>query len=435
MMRAVDIIRKKRDGHALDRHEVEAFVRAAADGSWPDYQLSALLMAIVLRGMSADETAWLTGFMARSGATLDWSDLPGPAVDKHSTGGVGDKTSLILAPLVAACGAYVPMMSGRGLGHTGGTLDKLESIPGFRVDLSIAHFPAILKRVGMVMIGQTAEVAPADKKLYALRDATSTVESMPLITASILSKKIAEGIQGLVMDVKCGRGAFMKNRADARQLAESIAANGTANGVRTEAMITAMDAPLGRAVGNAVEVQECIDVLKGSGPEDVKNLSIELATRMVRLAGLTKSLEEARANITSALASGRGLEILRNVIEQQGGDPKVIDDPGRLPRAPHNTPLVAERSGYVTHLDAEIIGHAACMLGAGREQASHNVDHAVGFIIPVQIRDKVNRGDVLVEIHYRDETKCERVKEMLRRACVIGDAAPARGELIHEVIE
>jgi thymidine phosphorylase len=258
---------------------------------------------------------------------------------------------------------------------------------------------------------------------------------MPLITASILSKKIAEGIQGLVMDVKCGRGAFMKNQKDARQLAASIAANGTANGVRTEAIITAMDAPLGRAVGNAIEVQECIDVLKAGGPANVKTLSIELASRMVRLAGLTKSLEEARAKITSALTSGRGLEILRKAIEQQGGDPKVIDDPSRLPKAPHCIPLVADRSGYVTQLDAEIIGHAACILGAGREQANHDVDHAVGFNISVQVGDAVNRGDVLVEIHYRDEAKCAKVKEMLRRACVIGDAAPAKSELICEVIE
>src|SRR5262245_29311703 len=293
-MRAVDVIRKKRDGQPLSKVEVEAFVRAAAHGTWPDYQLSALLMAIFFRGMSADETAWLTGAMARSGAVLDWSDVPGPKVDKHSTGGVGDKTSLILSPLAAACGAIVPMMSGRGLGHTGGTLDKLESIPGFRVHLDLAELYAAMRAVGAAMIGQTAEVAPADKKLYALRDVTGTVECIPLITASILAKKIAEGIQGLVMDVKCGRGAFMKTREDAHRLAQSIAANGTANGVKTEAIITAMDAPLGQAVGNTLEVQECIDILKGGGPADVRDLSVELAARMVRLAGLSKSLDESR---------------------------------------------------------------------------------------------------------------------------------------------
>lgn len=434
-MRAVDIIRKKRDGHALDRAEIEAFVRAAAHDSWPDYQLAALLMAIFWRGMTPEETAILTGTMARTGLVLDLSDIPGPKVDKHSTGGVGDKTSLILSPLAAACGAIVPMMSGRGLGHTGGTLDKLEAIPGFRVHLDVGEFRNALRVVGAAMIGQTSQIAPADKKLYALRDVTATVECIPLITASILSKKIAEGISGLVMDVKCGRGAFMKNRPDARKLAESIAANGTVNGVRTEAIITAMDAPLGRAVGNAIEVQECIDVLKGGGPEDVKSLSIELAARMVRLAGLVKTLDEARVNVATALTSGRGLEIFRKMIEQQGGDPRVIDDPSRLPAAPKRMTVNADRSGYITLLDAEIIGHAACILGAGREQASHNVDHAVGFIIPVRVGDKVIRGRTLVEIHCRDEAKSAKAQEMLRRACVIGDVAPAKCELIYEVIE
>src|SRR5689334_21234838 len=306
-MRAVDIIRKKRDGLSLARAEVEAFVRAATYGTWPDYQLSALLMAIVLRGMTGEETAWLTAAMANSGAILDLSDIPGPKVDKHSTGGVGDKTSLILAPLAAACGVIVPMMSGRGLGHTGGTLDKLEAIPGFRVNLTVAEFPHVLKAVGAAMIGQTAEVAPADRKLYALRDVTATVESIPLITASILSKKVAEGIQALVMDVKCGRGAFMKRRDDARRLAVSLVANGRANGLRTEALLTAMDAPLGRAVGNALEVQECIDTLKGHGPPDLEALSVELAARMVRLGGQAADGRAAEAKVRDALTSGRGL--------------------------------------------------------------------------------------------------------------------------------
>src|SRR5579883_597228 len=285
-MRAVDIIRKKRDGQALDRAEIDTFVDAATRGAWPEYQVSALLMAIVLRGMSAEETAWLTGAMVHSGVKLDLSDLPGVKVDKHSTGGVGDKTSLILAPLAAACGVVVPMMSGRGLGNTGGTLDKLEAIPGFRVGLSEAEFKAALRDVGVGMIGQTADVAPADKTLYALRDVTATVESIPLITASILSKKLAEGISGLVLDVKAGRGAFMKTRADARALADSLVRVGTANGLRCDALITAMDAPLGRAVGNAVEVIEAVETLKGNGPADLTELSVLLAARMVRLAGL-----------------------------------------------------------------------------------------------------------------------------------------------------
>jgi pyrimidine-nucleoside phosphorylase len=434
-MRAVDVIRKKRDGSALTHAEIDAFVRAATSGSWADYQLSALLMAIFFRGMSAEETAWLTGSMARSGLVLDLSDVPGPKVDKHSTGGVGDKTSIILAPLAAACGAIVPMMSGRGLGHTGGTLDKLESIPGFRVHLSVGEFRTALRAVGAAMIGQTAEVAPADKKLYALRDVTGTVECMPLITSSILAKKIAEGIQGLVMDVKCGRGAFMKTRADARQLAELIAANGTANGVRTEAMITAMDAPLGHAVGNALEVQECIDILKGGGPTDVKELSIELAARMIRLAGLASSLEEARTMIDAALTSGRGLEVFRKMIEQQGGDPRVLDDPSRLPAAPARMILKAERGGFVTQLDAETIGHAACVLGAGREHAADVVDPGVGAIVRVRVGDAVKVGDSLVELLYRDEWKYAKAREMIHSACQIGDSPSSQSALIYEVIE
>src|SRR5947199_6489376 len=323
-MRAVDIIRKKRDGEALSRAEVEAFVAAATSGAWPDYQLSALLMAIVLRGMNDDESSWLTGAMVHSGVRLDLADIPGAKVDKHSTGGVGDKTSLILAPLVAACGVVVPMMSGRGLGHTGGTLDKVESIPGFRVGLGLDEFRATLRNVGCSLIGQTAEIAPADKVLYALRDVTATVESIPLISASIMSKKIAEGIDALVMDVKCGRGAFMKTRDDARRLAESLVANGRANGLRTEALLTAMDAPLGRAVGNALEVQECIDTLKGRGPADLEALSVELAARMVRLGGKAADAAGAEAKVREALTSGRALDVFRRMVERQGGDPRVV---------------------------------------------------------------------------------------------------------------
>jgi pyrimidine-nucleoside phosphorylase len=433
-MRAVDVIRTKRDGRPLSREQIEAFVHAATYGSWPDYQLAALLMAIWLRGMSDEETAWLTGAMANSGAILDLSDIPGPKVDKHSTGGVGDKTSLILAPLAAACGAVVPMMSGRGLGHTGGTLDKLEAIPGFRVNLTVAEFPNVLRAVGVAMIGQTAEVAPADRKLYALRDVTGTVECIPLITASILSKKVAEGIDGLVMDVKCGRGAFMKTKEDAHKLARSLVANGRANGLRTEALITAMDAPLGRAVGNALEVRECLDTLRGEGPADLESLSVELAARMVRLAGLAADEATATAMIRKALTSGRGLDVMRRLIEQQGGDPRVVDEPDRLPHAPHRETITAEKAGYLDGLDAELVGRATMVLGAGRDRVEDGVDPAVGAIVHAAVGDPVRAGDPLVELHFRDGAKLPAARALIHSAITIGDEKPALPPLIQEVL-
>ena len=434
-MRAVDVIRKKRDGQALARGEVEAFVAGATSGAWADYQASALLMAIVLRGMSADETAWLTGAMVRSGVRLDLSDLPGPKVDKHSTGGVGDKTSLILAPLAAACGVVVPMISGRGLGHTGGTLDKLESIPGFRVGLSLDEFRAALRRAGCALIGQTAEIAPADRKLYALRDVTATVESVPLITASILSKKIAEGIEALVMDVKCGRGAFMKTRADARRLAESLVANGNANGVRTEALVTAKDVPLGRMVGNSLEVVESLETLKGRGPRDLEALSVTLAARMVRLGGLAASPGEAEAKVRAALTSGRGLEKFREVVAGQGGDPRIVDDYSWLPAAPHRAVVTAPRPGWVSGLHAEMVGRAAMLLGAGRERLDQSVDHAVGAVVMAHQGDEVKTGDPLIEVHYRDTAKLGAALALLRDAYEIADAPPATPPLILETLD
>ncbi len=433
-MRAVDIIRKKRDGQALDRAEIDTFVDAATRGAWPEYQVSALLMAIVLRGMSAEETAWLTGAMVHSGVKLDLSDIPGAKVDKHSTGGVGDKTSLILAPLAAACGVVVPMMSGRGLGHTGGTLDKLESIPGFRVGLSLEEFRTALRKVGCGLIGQTAEIAPADKKLYALRDVTATVESIALISASIMSKKIAEGISALVMDVKCGRGAFMKNRDDARRLAESLVAIGNANGVRTEALITAMDTPLGRAVGNALEVIECFETLRGRGPKDLETLSVTLAARMLQLGGTAASAEEAEAKVRAALSSGRGLEKLRDIIAQQGGDPRVIDDYARLPAAPQRAVFSADRSGYITSLDAELIGRATMVLGAGRNRVEDAVDHAVGALVMAKRGDAIRAGQPIVELHYRAAGQLETALQLVRSACTIEDQPPAPQPIILETV-
>ena len=433
-MRAVDILRKKRDGLPLDRGEIEAFVHGVTAGNWPDYQASALLMAIVLRGMNADETAHLTRAMVESGERLDWSGLPGPKVDKHSTGGVGDKTSLILAPLAAACGVIVPMMSGRGLGHTGGTLDKLEAIPGFRGDLDIDEFRAALTQVGCAMVGQTREIAPADKILYGLRDVTATVESIPLITASILSKKIAEGIDALVMDVKCGRGAFMKTPTDARALAQALVATGKGNGVRTEALITAMDVPLGRAVGNALEVRESIKTLRGQGPNDLETLSVALAARMVLLGGLAASLDEAETKVRQAIDSGRGLEKFRQIIAQQGGDPRIIDEPARLSVAPNQIVLHAERAGYVNDVHAEFLGLATMLLGAGRDRVEDKIDPTVGVILLAHHGERVKEGDGLAEVHYRAENRLAEAIALLRRAWRIDDAPPVERPLILECV-
>lgn len=436
-MRAVDVIRKKRDGGELSADEIASFVRGATTGDgWADYQLSALLMAAFLRGMTPAETAALTRSMTDSGKRLDLSDVPGPKVDKHSTGGVGDKTSLILGPLAAACGVVVPMMSGRGLGHSGGTLDKLESIPGFRVNLGEDEFKAALRKVGLGLIGQTKEVAPADKKLYALRDVTGTVECIPLITGSILSKKLAEGISGLVTDVKCGGGAFMKTLPDARALAESLVRVGTANGLKVNAFITAMDAPLGRMVGNALEVIESIETLKGNGPKDLTDLSVQLAARMVVLAGLAANDTEATAKVRQALDSGAGLEVFRKCIEQQGGDPRVIEDYKRLPTAPRSLSLTVPHDGvgYVTTIDAEKVGVAAMMLGAGRQRAEDAVDHAVGVEVTMP-GELVGPHDALCVVHYRDEATLSTAVPLLRSAFTISDAPPATPQAANLVLE
>jgi pyrimidine-nucleoside phosphorylase len=433
-MRAVDIIRRKRDGLALEDAEIEAFVRGVTAGQWPEYQASALLMAICLRGMTTAETAYLTRSMVDSGARVDLSDISGPKIDKHSTGGVGDKTSLILAPLAAACGVIVPMMSGRGLGHSGGTLDKLEAIPGFRVGLSLAEFRAALQKVGCALIGQTSEIAPADKVLYALRDVTATVESIPLITASILSKKIAEGIDGLVLDVKCGQGAFMKTRADAQELAESLVNTGNGSGVRTEALLTIMNVPLGRAVGNALEVCESLATLRGRGPAELTELSITLAARMVALGGLAKDASSAEAAVRSALDSGRGLEKFRAVVEQQGGDPRIADNPQRLPRARNQVVVRAERGGFVADIHAELVGRATMLLGAGRDRVDGKIDPAVGAIVLAHHGEQVHTGDALVEVHYNAEGKLAEALDMVRQAWKIADAPPEARPITIETI-
>ncbi len=423
-MRAVDIILKKRDGGTLSRDEIRFFVSGVTTGELPDYQASALLMAVLLRGMSADETAWLTDAMVHSGLRLDLSDIPGVKVDKHSTGGVGDKTSLVLAPLAAACGVPVPMMSGRGLGHTGGTLDKLESIPGFRVNLSLDEMRVALLRAGCVMIGQTAQIAPADRRLYALRDVTGTVESIPLISASIMSKKIAEGIDALVLDVKTGSGAFMKTESDSRRLAESLVAIGNASGVKSEAIITRMDSPLGCAVGNGLEVVECLEVLKGRGPTDLVDLSVELAARMLVLGGVAGNRSEAQQKVRGAIASGAGLERFRRIIEQQGGDPHVVDDYGRIAAAPERDVVRAPRQGFLAGLDAALVGRASVALGAGRDRVEDSIDHAAGITVVVKPGVELRAGDPVLELHYRDRARLGAAADLASRAIKIEDNQP-----------
>jgi pyrimidine-nucleoside phosphorylase len=424
-MRAVDIIRAKRDGGTLDRTAIDAFVAGVLDGSWADYQTSALLMAIVLRGMTAGETADLTEAMVRSGRVVDLSGLSRPTVGKHSTGGVGDKVSIVLAPAVAACGAAMPKMSGRGLGHTGGTLDKLESIPGFRVGLSPDEFVHILERVGCVIAGQTADIAPADKVLYALRDVTATIESVPLISASVMSKKLAEGGRALVLDVKCGRGAFMKTLDQALALARSLVAIGTAHGVRTEAFVTAMDHPLGTAVGNALEIAECLEVLAGGGPSDLRTLVETLGARALELAGLAATTEDARDRIRTVLGDGRALATLRAMVAAQGGDPRVIDDPARLPQATMVTTVDADRDGVIAAIDAEAIGRAAVLLGAGRDRAGDPVDHAAGIRLRARPGDRITPGVPLFDLHHNAAARLDDALALAAGAVTLGDAPPA----------
>ena len=431
-MRAVDIIRAKRDGEALSREAIESFVRGVTDGSWEDYQASALLMAIVLKGMNAVETAWLTEAMANSGDRVTLDHIPGVKVGKHSTGGVGDKVSIIVVPLVAACGVAVPKMSGRALGHTGGTVDKLESIPGFRADATIAEFKQLIRDVGAAIVGQSPSLAPADKKIYSLRDVTATVESVPLISASIMSKKLAEGSTSLVLDVKCGKGAFMKTDADARALARSLVAIGSRAGLRTEALITRMDAPIGSAVGNAVEIIECIEVLKGRGPEDLVDLTTTVAGRMLTMSGKYDAGSAAKS-VRHAIDSGEALAKLRAIIARQSGDPKVVDDYQRLPGAAYREAVVAPRSGYVTGLDAEFVGRAAIALGAGRERAGQRIDHGAGVLIAARVGDKVSAGDPVLTLLSNNAGSFGAARALAEEAIAIGDAAPPARPLLIDI--
>ncbi len=433
-MRAVDLIQKKRDGEVLEADEVDFLIRGYARGEVPDYQAAAFAMAVFFRGMTREEIVALTGSMMRTGEVLDLSFLPGPKVDKHSTGGVGDKTSLILAPLAASCGVYVPMISGRGLGHTGGTLDKLEAIPGFNVQLSLERLRAVLRECGLGLIGQTPEIAPADRKLYALRDVTATVESLPLIAASIMSKKLAEGIDALVLDVKCGDGAFLRSREEAKALASTMIAIGTSMGKKVAALLTNMEQPLGRTVGNALEIAECVDTLKGRGPKDLESLSVELAAWMVQLGGAAATLEAARTRVRDALVSGAGLERLRRVIELQGGDPHVCEDLSLLPQAREQEVLRAERDGRVARLAARAIGHAAMLLGAGRETVASDIDPAVGLVLHKKIGDPVAVGEPIVTLHLGPRSRTAAALARLREAITIADEAPVRVPLVLDLL-
>ena len=423
-MRAVDLIRKKRDCGEHSREEIDFLVAACTRGEIPDYQMAAWLMAAWLRGLSRAETAALTEAMLHSGEVLDFSELPARKVDKHSTGGVGDKTSLILAPIVAAGGLYVPMISGRGLGHTGGTLDKLESIPGFNVNLSLPDFRRILRECGMALIGQTAEIAPADKKIYALRDVTATVENLGLICASIMSKKLAEGIDALVLDVKTGSGAFMRQEEASVRLAELMVETGRGMGKKVVALITDMNQPLGRMAGHSVEVIESLEVLSGRGPADLRDLSLELSAWMFFLGQRTSGVDEGRRLAEEMIASGKAKDKFRECIRRQGGDARVVDEPDRLPKAALRAKIASPASGYLAATKCAQFGTALAVLGGGREKKEDSIDHAVGLEFHKRIGDRVAAGDALLTIHYNDQRRLAAAQALLADSCEIAAQPP-----------
>ncbi len=434
-MRVVDLIRRKRDSGELTRKEIEELIAAYTRGDIPDYQMSAWLMAVVLRGMTRPEIAALTEAMLHSGSVLDFSGLPGAKVDKHSTGGVGDKTSLVIAPIVAAGGVKVPMISGRGLGHSGGTLDKLESISGFNVNLSLADFRRVLETCGCALIGQTAEIAPADKKIYALRDVTGTVESPALICASIMSKKLAEGIDALVLDVKTGSGAFMKKIEDAANLAELLVETGKRMGKNVVALLTDMNQPLGRKAGNAMEVAESIEVLSGTGPADLRELCLELAAWMFFLGERVKTVEEGKRLSSDLIASGHAREKFREIVGLQGGDIGVIDDPRRLPHARQTIEVTSPIDGFIAATQCEQLGVACVVLGGGREKKEDTIDPAVGLEFHKRIGDAVKRGEPLCTLHYNAAGRLAEARRLVETAYQIATEKPkAIPPLIHRVI-
>jgi pyrimidine-nucleoside phosphorylase len=429
------VIARKRDGFALTSAEIASFVRGAVDGSWADYQLSALLMAITLKGMTAAETAELTLAVLHSGTVVDLSGVRLPKVDKHSTGGVGDKISLHLAPMVAACGVAVPMISGRGLGHTGGTLDKLESIAGFNVHLSPAEFAAQVSRIGVAIGGQTPEIAPADNKLYALRDVTATVECIPLICASIMGKKLAEGIDALVLDVKFGSGAFLPERSRALELASALVGVGHSMGKPVRAVLTSMEQPLGRAVGNAVEVAESIACLRGEGPADVMEVTFALGIQMLILAGVAPCWADARGRLDRALSSGAALSKFREIVQAQGGDVGMVDAPSRLPRARFQKALFAQKGGWVRSVDAREVALAALRLGAGRVRAEDRIDPSVGIGNLAKIGEPVAPGGVLCVIHANEPGALAEARSRMENAIVTGDEPVPAPMLVDGMVE
>jgi pyrimidine-nucleoside phosphorylase len=433
-MRTVDLIQRKRNGEELSPDEITFLVNGYTQGEIPDYQVSAFLMAVFFSGMTDREVSAFTDVMIRTGETVDLSAIPGLKVDKHSTGGVGDKTSLISAPLAASAGVVVPMISGRGLGHTGGTLDKLESIPGFRTDLTIDEFRAQLAEHGLAFIGQTVEIAPADGKFYALRDATATVESIPLIASSIMSKKLAVGLDAIVLDVKVGTGAFMKRQVEARRLAQMMVGIGRRADVRVQALITDMNQPLGYAIGNALEVMEVSQTLQNAGPTDLTRISLELAARMIFLAKIVPTLDEARELAQQKLLDGSGYRKFKDVIQAQGGNPQVLDRFELLPNATGVREVASPRAGYVSAIDAELIGTASSIMGAGRSTKEDSIDPAVGIILEVKTGQKVDAGAVLCRLYYTSEEHVEEAAQQIEDAFRISSAPPEERELILEVV-
>jgi pyrimidine-nucleoside phosphorylase/thymidine phosphorylase len=433
-MRTVDLILRKRGGEELSVEEIQFLVNGYTTGEIPDYQMSAFLMATFFSGMTDRELSALTECMMNSGEVLNLSDIPGFKVDKHSTGGVGDKTSLICAPIAAAAGVVVPMVSGRGLGHTGGTLDKLESIPGFRTDLSVEQFRGQLSTLGLCFIGQTDEIAPADKRLYALRDVTGTVESIPLIASSIMSKKLAEGINALVLDVKVGNGAFMKRQVDARRLAQGMVGIGRRLDIRVQALITDMNQPLGFAIGNALEVMEVSQTLQKAGPADLTRLSLELAARMIHLGKKAETLDEARKIAEDKLMDGSAFAKFRRVVEAQGGNAQALDRFDLLPNATGMREVVTPRAGFVSAIMAEDIGRASQMMGAGRARKEDPIDPAVGVILEVKVGEKVDAGSVLCRLYYTNEEGLDEAAELVEDAFRISGTRAEERELILEVV-